>query len=349
MNRFNLFSFGFISVSIIYNVCYCEKHETDLSAPQDHKSDSTPTVLQRFKNIISKRSEQKKEKSAKTTFNTWKKNITNKKKYNKYIKELENNISKLEKEISEKEKIIEQERKICVSTNTSSAKYVEEKRIKELNPLVIKYANYVIEKALAEIYKNLTVFINEKKETVANELKEERKQKDAIKKTDNLENLKKIIPILSNNTFDGIKMLDDSDLEFIKNIKIQENLPLSNLFKKRRNALESSKRMIETEKLITAQLSINTELSEIKDTILNREKEIAQQKGRPTSEKFLYLNNLHSYKMIMINNELEKELKESGRNNVFARIGMLNLLENEALKIETKKKKSSDMHKNKDR
>lgn len=145
--------------------------------------------------------------------------------------------------------------------------------------------------------------------------------------------------MLSKSVFGGIELLDYSDLEFIETIKAQENLPLSELFKKRRQELENSKRMKETDKLLEAQTCIETELSEIRDEILSREKEIAQQEGRSAYDELLPLHNLHAYKIDIINDELENALKESGRNNVSARIGMLSLLGNEALKAEAAERK----------
>ena len=374
---------GLIGASIIFSSCYGEKYkydvveveeahkdtptrsatdtpshsttdesakQTDVSSPQKHRSNSTSDILQRFKNIISKKSEAKKttdedkqkekkfQKNGKA-FNAWKTNITDKEKYIKYLEELEKNVTESEKEFLEKEKLIEKESKESTTTEESAAKpkdqrFFEEKRIKELNPLAIKYANYVIEKILADIYKNLTDFTNEKKEAVVNELKSEREQRNTTKKARTLESLKESIPMLSKSEFGGIELLDDSDLEFIKTIKVQENMPLSELFKKRSQELENSKRIKATEKLLEGQTCISTELSEIRDVILSREKEIAEHAGRSTYDKLLPLHNLHAYKIDIINDELENALKESGRNNVYARIGMLSMLENEALKAE---------------
>ena len=422
MNEGKTILSGLISALIICSYCYGEKYrydvveveeihkdtpphgstdkatkETGVSGTQIRKSDSAPAVLERFKNVISKISEERKTttppdkvrdsplqrfknavskaskgKKATAKAKQWKKNITDK----KYIEKLEKNLAETEKKLLEKRELLEKEKlpitielekikkeiKEGTSTESTAAKLkkelklaeieiLEKKRIKELNPLEIKYSNYGIEIILAEIYKNLTVFISEKREAVVNELKAEREQMDATKKANTLKSLNESFPMLSMSVFGGIGLLNDSDLEFIKTIKSQENLPLSELFKKRREDLENSKRMKETEKLVDGQLSVlpterswgspSTSLGEMRDVILFKEREIAEQEGRPTSTKFLPLHKLHDYKIDMINSELENALKESGRDNVLARINMLSMLENEALKTEAKEKKKA--------
>lgn len=198
MNGSKKFLSGLISVSIICSSCYGGKYkydvveveethedtpprsatdkaikETDLSTPQMRRSNSTSAILQRFKNVISKISEarktsneakqkEKRSQENEKAFNAWKTNITDKEKYDKYIEELEKNVKESEKEFLEKEKLIEKESKESTATEASISK-LKEKKIKELNPLAIKYANYVIEKTLADIYKDLTIFTNEKK------------------------------------------------------------------------------------------------------------------------------------------------------------------------------------------